>query len=131
VELKREIARASRTKRTFVLAFVDVDGLKAINDSHGHPAGDRLLRQIGDSLRAHLRSYDLMVRYGGDEFVCALADVTMEQAANRLLLVNADLAGNRGSITAGLAELKENDSLEDIVRRADEALYRQRQQRSS
>jgi GGDEF domain-containing protein len=66
VELEREVARASRTKRPFVLAFIDVDDLKAINDSHGHAAGDRLLRQIGESLRAHLRSYDLLVRYGGD-----------------------------------------------------------------
>jgi diguanylate cyclase (GGDEF)-like protein len=131
VELEREIARASRTKRPCVLAFIDVDDLKAINDSQGHAGGDRLLRQIGESLRAHLRSYDLMVRYGGDEFVCALAGLSMAQAANRFMLVNADLAGKRASITAGLAELKEGDSLEDLIERADEALYRERQQRTA
>lgn len=54
------------------LAFIDVDNLKAKNDSLGHPAGDKLLRDTADSIRAHLRSYDLLIRFGGDEFLCGL-----------------------------------------------------------
>jgi predicted signal transduction protein with EAL and GGDEF domain len=55
-----------------VVAFVDVDGLKRVNDTEGHLAGDALLIAVADSLRACLRSYDLVMRFGGDEFVCAL-----------------------------------------------------------
>lgn len=74
--MERETARAKRTKHPFVLAFVDVDRLKATNDSLGHAAGDHLLRRTVESMRKHLRSYDLIVRFGGDEFVCALVDLS-------------------------------------------------------
>jgi diguanylate cyclase (GGDEF)-like protein len=128
-ELAREIVRAKRTGQPLTLAFADVDGLKRRNDSLGHPAGDQLLRAIVASIRAQLRSYDLVIRYGGDEFLCSLLDVTMTQAAERFSLVNADLAAaQKASVTAGLAQLNADDRLEDLIARADEALYRARQQ---
>lgn len=124
VELRREMARAKRTKQPFVLAFVDVDNLKGTNDSHGHSAGDKLLRDTADAIRTHLREYDLVIRFGGDEFVCGLLDITMEVAASRFDALNADLAESRqASVTVGLAELQEEDALEDLVTRADEAMY--------
>ena len=132
LELERETARAKRTGQPFVRAFVDVDGLKATNDSLGHPAGDQLLRQVVDTIRANVRSYDLIVRFGGDEFVCGLMDVNMEKAAERFLLVNADLAETQhASVSVGLAELAPDDSVADLIARADEALYREREQRVS
>lgn len=132
LELERETARAKRTEQPFVLAFVDVDGLKATNDSLGHPAGDQLLRQIVDTIRANVRSYDLIVRFGGDEFVCGLMDMNLEKAAERFLLVNADLAETQhASVSVGLAELAPDDSVADLIARADEALYREREQRPS
>jgi len=127
LELEREIARAKRTEQPLTLAFVDVDDLKAINDSRGHAAGDGLLRGAADSVRAHLRSYDLVVRYGGDEFVCGLSDMTIPDAAERFLLVNRDLANSHdASLTVGLAELEPLDNLEDLIERADQALYIER-----
>ena len=131
VELEREIARARRTEQPLVLAFVDVDRLKAINDSRGHAAGDRMLLEVAKTLAAKLRSYDLIIRYGGDEFVCALAGLNMADATKRLALVNAALAGaaEPGSVTVGLAELQADESPEDLVARADAALYRERQQK--
>lgn len=130
LELEREIARAKRTEQPLTLAFVDVDDLKAINDSRGHAAGDGLLRGAADSVRAHLRSYDLVVRYGGDEFVCGLSDMTIPDAAERFLLVNRDLANSHdASLTVGLAELEPLDNLEDLIERADQALYIERAKR--
>jgi GGDEF domain-containing protein len=79
----REIARARRSDGRLVLAFVDVDGLKPINDVQGHAVGDALLRDAAVALRTALRSYDLVVRYGGDEFLCALAGTDVEGAQRR------------------------------------------------
>jgi diguanylate cyclase (GGDEF)-like protein len=129
-ELKREMARAKREKRPLVVAYLDVDGLKAINDSLGHAAGDRVLREVGGSLRAHLRDYDLIIRWGGDEFLCGLVGLSVEDAVARFELVHSHLAASdRASITVGFAELKADDSLQTLVARADASLYKQREQR--
>ena len=130
IELERDMARALRTNRPLTLAFVDIDGLKKRNDGEGHAAGDRLIRQTADSLRAHLRSYDLIIRFGGDEFLCALLDVGTPEAAERFLHVNGDLGETeRASVTVGLAELREDDDVEDLLARADKAMYEARAQR--
>jgi len=108
-----------------VLAFVDVDHLKAVNDSHGHAAGDRLLVEVATAFRASLRSHDLIIRYGGDEFVCAMSGMNLADAGARLGLVNKLLDGSveHGSVTIGLAELHPADSPDDLIARADAALY--------
>jgi diguanylate cyclase (GGDEF)-like protein len=132
VELTRDLARAKRAKQPFAVAFIDVDDLKGKNDSLGHPAGDKLLRQTADSIRAHLRSYDLLIRFGGDEFLCGLMGVTMAEAAKRFSLVNADLAATqKASVTVGLTELKGDDGVEELIGRADAAMYKARQRRRS
>lgn len=129
VELEREIARARRAEQPLVLAFIDVDGLKLVNDSFGHAAGDRLLVEVVVCIRATLRSYDLVIRYGGDEFICVISGLTAAAATERLALVNHALADapEHGSVTVGLADLQPVDTIEDLVARADAALYRQRQ----
>jgi diguanylate cyclase (GGDEF)-like protein len=128
VELEREIARARRTEHPLVLAFVDVDGLKAINDARGHAAGDRMLVELADTLRKQMRHYDLLIRYGGDEFVCVLSGLAMDAASERLASLNQVLGASpeHGSITIGLAELQPDDTPEDLLVRADMALYRKR-----
>ena len=115
--------RAKRTGQTFVVAFMDVDGLKAVNDSLGHDAGDQLLRRVVDYSRAQLRSYDLIVRFGGDEFICCLSNLRLAEATERFARINASLSAHDSSITVGLAELEETDSLVELIARADEALY--------
>ena len=128
VELQREMARARRMRQPLVLAFADVDGLKAVNDSRGHAAGDRMLVQVAATLSKQLRPYDLIIRYGGDEFVCVLAGIDMPTASQRLSSLNDLLAASPegGSITIGLAEMQPEDSPEDLLVRADMALYRKR-----
>jgi diguanylate cyclase (GGDEF)-like protein len=126
------MVRAERTGRHFAVAFIDVDGLKATNDSLGHEAGDRLLLHVVQCLRENLRAYDVVVRFGGDEFICGLADMSLEEARTRFERINADLWSLDGSsVTVGLAELEPNDSLASLIARADEALYEERLRRTT
>ena len=121
-----ERARRDATALTFV--FVDVDGLKRINDAQGHGRGDALLAAVGAALRSSLRSYDLVVRYGGDEFVCALPGGSEEVAVEIMARVRPALdqlvAG--ATLSAGYAELRQTDAMDDVIRRADLDLYQRR-----
>jgi diguanylate cyclase (GGDEF)-like protein len=124
MDLQREIDRARRSDGQLVLAFVDVDGLKAINDDHGHAAGDQLLRDVATALLNGLRSYDLVVRHGGDEFVCALPGTSLDGAQRRFAEVATKLAERNpgASVSVGLADLADPDTLEELTARADAAL---------
>ncbi len=120
-EVSRELERAHRTGARLVLAFIDVDGLKAVNDSRGHLAGDALLRLLGETLRANVRPYDVIVRYGGDEVVCAMPNLGVCEARARFEKIAAVLAAADAdhSVTFGLAEAEPADSLRELVARAD------------
>ena len=111
-----------------MLAFIDVDGLKAVNDSLGHDAGDRLLVAVVNVVAAHLRSYDVISRIGGDEFVCFCQGLSITDTAARLALVNAELALLGRSVSVGLTELQTHDTSASLIARADHALYRHRAQ---
>jgi diguanylate cyclase (GGDEF)-like protein len=124
VELRREITRARRTRLPLALAYLDVDGLKLVNDSAGHDAGDRLLLAVATVLRDHMRAYDVIVRQGGDEFVWALPGMGMAEAKARMNLVHRALAAT--PVSAGIAVLDEADTLETLIGRADKALYASR-----
>jgi diguanylate cyclase (GGDEF)-like protein len=129
----RELERAHRIGTTLVLAFVDVDGLKEVNDGQGHLAGDALLRVLGEQLRANIRSYDVLVRYGGDELVCAMPNLTTAEAAPRFARIAETMASRDGghSVTFGLAEAQPADTLEDLIMRADNALLAARHSAAS
>ena len=129
--VSRELERAHRTGAPLVLAFIDVDGLKQVNDSQGHLDGDTLLQLVGETVRANVRPYDVIVRYGGDEFVCAMpnlrapeARVRFEKIAAALTAVNAE-----HSVTYGLAEAEPTDSLQELIARADAELLEVRRAR--
>jgi diguanylate cyclase (GGDEF)-like protein len=78
--LSRELARAERLKSEVALMVIDIDDFKAINDTYGHHVGDKALREVALALQGALRSYDLSVRYAGDEFVVVLAESSRETA---------------------------------------------------
>jgi diguanylate cyclase (GGDEF)-like protein len=123
-----EITRARRSDGRLVLVIVDVDGLKAVNDNWGHLAGDKLLRSVSDCLRESLRPYDIIIRFGGDEFLCVLSGVSRAQVEPRLDVIQELIgARTRGqSVSFGLAELQEGDSIDDLIARADAELYARR-----
>lgn len=130
IALVNEIVRAQRNKGSLVLAYIDCDGLKLVNDRDGHAAGDALLRDLVSSLLSHLRPYDPVVRWGGDEFVCALSGVDFEHARERFEGIGSAFAQATGSsMTVGLAALEEGDTLESLVERADTALLEIRRSR--
>jgi diguanylate cyclase (GGDEF)-like protein/PAS domain S-box-containing protein len=123
VALNREIARARSGGGKLVLAFVDVDALKLVNDRGGDAVGDRLLRDVVRAIQKHLRVCDPVVRWGGDAFVCAVVDGTPHEVRCRFEDIQATLRSARpgASISVGLAELRSEDSLADLAARADRA----------
>jgi diguanylate cyclase (GGDEF)-like protein len=133
MELEREISRSGRTGESLVVAYVDVDHLKTVNDTKGHEAGDRLLCELVRVLRHQFREYDLIVRLGGDEFLCAFPGQTMPVVSERFSAIGAELAAlpDHMSISVGLAQIEVDETLEDLIARADAALYRERALRRS
>ena len=117
-EVSRELERAHRTGAALVLAFIDVDDLKQVNDSHGHLAGDALLKLVGETIRANIRPYDVIVRYGGDEFVCAMPNLSAPSARGRFDKIAAALTAVNAehSVTVGVAEADPADSLQELDR---------------
>ncbi len=121
--LSHEIDRARRSDGQFVVAFVDVDRLKIVNDREGHAAGDRVLQTVVREIRSRLRSFDPIVRYGGDEFVCGIGGTDLEEAKRRFNLIgDAIEADARVGISVGLAALSIGDTADQLTERADAAM---------
>jgi diguanylate cyclase (GGDEF)-like protein len=133
--LREEQGRASRYGGRFSLLMIDLDGFKKINDDHGHLAGDRYLRAVGDAIRSQLRGADIACRYGGDEFCVLLPQTDLAGArviAERVrVAVGSTVASYGGkplrttaSIGVAVWPADGGPSERDLVRHADEALYR-------
>lgn len=123
--LRAEVDRCRRQGSPLVIAFVDVDGLKQVNAERGHDGGDALLRAVGSALRSRLRSYDLVVRYGGDEFVCAFSGTHLPEVRQRMADVQDVLSREMpgATISVGLAERHAHEELEAVIHRADRDLF--------
>lgn len=127
--LQREIDRSRRVGGTgTVVVFLDVDNLKQVNDTEGHAAGDRLLVDVVAAIRKRVRSYDLIIRYGGDEFVCALLDASAADAERTLVDIRHQYrTRTRGhTVSLGITEVAADDTAESAVARADAALIARR-----
>jgi diguanylate cyclase (GGDEF)-like protein len=81
--LERELLRASRKQLSLGMIMLDVDDFKRFNDTHGHAAGDEILREVGNLLLKHVRGEDVPCRYGGDEFILILPDASREVSRER------------------------------------------------
>ena len=120
--LERELARAQRNDEPMCLALLDLDNFKAFNDAHGHPAGDALLRDAAQQWKRLLRLSDVLARYGGEEFALVIPAGPIDHA---LTVVDRLRAATPGGLTtsAGLAAWRTGDSQEQLIARADGALY--------
>jgi diguanylate cyclase (GGDEF)-like protein len=123
-DFNHEIDRAHRTMAPLVIAYVDVVGLKVVNDTHGHAAGDELLQRAVNAIRDHLRSYDLIVRIGGDEFLTVMSGATLKDVRQRFDAIQSALAADPDpcEIKVGFAALEADDSATELIKRADAEL---------
>jgi diguanylate cyclase (GGDEF)-like protein len=121
--LEHGIDRARRSDQRFVIAFVDVDGLKALNDSEGHAAGDHILQVVVRAIRTRVRSFDPVIRYGGDEFVCGIGGTDVEEAQRRFERIRTAIRADTGAgVTVGFAALADGDTVDELTRRAEDAM---------
>jgi diguanylate cyclase (GGDEF)-like protein/PAS domain S-box-containing protein len=121
-QLPREMARAHRSSGPLCLAILDIDHFKAYNDAHGHLAGDGMLRDCAEAWDSELRGEDTIVRYGGEEFLILLPGASLDQAAGTVERLRA-VTPDGQTCSAGLACWDFIESAEDLLERADVALY--------
>lgn len=120
--LERERARARREGQSLCVAMLDLDHFKGFNDAHGHQAGDRLLRDIAHTWRSQVRATDLLARYGGEEFALLLLTGPVQVAETVVRRLCAAMPEGLTS-SAGLAGFHGSETAEELVARADQALY--------
>jgi diguanylate cyclase (GGDEF)-like protein/PAS domain S-box-containing protein len=121
-QLPREMARALRSGSPLCLAIIDIDHFKAYNDANGHLAGDAVLRKCAGAWDSELRGEDMLLRYGGEEFLVVLPEcdaADAEETVERLRAATPD----EQTCSAGLALWRPGESVDDLVGRADKALY--------
>ena len=126
--LDSEIKRSNRTGRSFAVLLMDLDGLKRINDQHGHLTGSGALRRIADILRVYCRDTDTAARYGGDEFALVISEGGSKQAQQVALRIRERVSQDAGipplSISVGAAAYPQDGSTrEELLEAADRELY--------
>jgi diguanylate cyclase len=131
--MRREISLALNVRKPFVLAMIDIDYFKKINDSFGHNAGDMTLKSVATAIFDHFRSSDYVFRYGGEEFMVLLVESDLSQASIMLETLRAKIAGLAievapgkpisVTVSIGLAEFDYHPDYKRLIEKADRALY--------
>ena len=129
-----ELARCKKKKTPLCVLLMDVDNFKNFNDSYGHSAGDVVLKSVGRIIKESLRDFDSAFRYGGEEFITVLPETEQEEAIKiaekiRITLSQKNFYPNSGepvqkTISIGIAQYQSKESLDDMLKRADENMYR-------
>jgi diguanylate cyclase (GGDEF)-like protein len=137
-ELKRSLAYLQRYNGEAVLLFIDLDGFKAVNDRHGHAAGDALLKAVARELVGHVRASDVVARLGGDEFGVLLWNLGAAQAAGKAhslerLIETVTVTHGEARIavgaSVGLVPLVAGAAPEQMIDAADKAMYARKNER--
>jgi diguanylate cyclase (GGDEF)-like protein len=127
------IKKAARDRKPFSVLMLDIDDFKRVNDERGHAAGDEVLASVARGARGAIRDSDFICRWGGEEFLVALPDCSLAQAAGvaeKLRTAASRETAGFGAVTlsAGAAQIQEGESFESLTARADEALLRAKRQ---
>jgi len=133
--LKQQLSRVTRHLHPLGIIMIDVDHFKRFNDTHGHAAGDVLLRELGKFLQSHIRYEDIACRYGGEEFLLILPDAALEGVrqraeylrlnAKKLQMQDASQSLEGITVSVGVAVYPQHGrTIEAVLRAADAALYR-------
>lgn len=124
IDLERSIAEVNRYGINLSVLMMDIDYFKKYNDTHGHPAGDRLLSEIGKVLAEEVREVDLVARYGGEEFIVVLPDTGLNGALITAERIRRAVSEGLGvTVSIGAAEYHKEQKMEELIGRADAALY--------
>ncbi len=140
--LKREISRSKRYKNPLSVAFIDLDDFKQVNDSFGHDCGDELLVHVAETLRKMSRQSDIISRFAGDEFVVILPETPQAEAHSLIRRIRGHLAEHpvqlggspvtvRFSYGISVPDYKAGEDVSDVLKKADELLYRDKQARKA
>lgn len=134
VVMSKQIATAQKSKSSFAVLTVDIDHFKAINDTHGHEAGDSILQQVATRLMNHSRAGDYVFRMGGEEFLIVLVDVNGSQAMKKSTELCALIAAEpfhitggeavEASVSIGVSVFDGHPDYQKLLRESDDALYR-------
>jgi diguanylate cyclase (GGDEF)-like protein len=125
-----EIERAKRGMQKLSLAIVDLDFFKKINDSHGHVEGDKILREVAQEITRTIRNYDILARFGGEEFFILLPGATLTKGKTISERIRKNIEKNKKlkkysvTVSIGITEYKKSDNSERLTKRADKALYK-------
>ena len=130
-QITANIDFATRYKQPFSVVMADIDHFKNVNDTYGHEMGDDVLRAVGQLLRDTCRKGDMPARYGGEEFIIILpmarldaAVMAAERIREGMSLLSLLPDGKRVTLSLGVAEFKRDEEMKELVKRADDALYR-------
>lgn len=128
------VAGSQRRKSAFSVLMLDLDFFKQVNDTHGHEAGDKVIKTLADILQRNVRTSDMAIRYGGEEFLLVLMDTSAEQALNVAEKIRSEVEATKiplpggmlqKTISIGVAEFpNDSDTFWQVVKFADVALYR-------
>jgi diguanylate cyclase len=130
--LERERSRAERTGAPFSIGLIDLDHFKQVNDTYGHSAGDRALREFTATVHGAMRATDVFGRYGGEEFLIILVGTAPTQALQAVERIRTATAamdwspitpGRRVTLSAGIASFRKDETIAQLLNRADIALY--------
>ena len=130
--LSKAIANAHQYATNLCLLMLDIDHFKKVNDSYGHPAGDEVLKQVATEISKTLRDHDIVGRYGGEEFIAGLIDITPEKAfevAERIRCRIAEIVTTineqriQVTVSIGIHKLNAGDDLKSMIQNSDAALY--------
>ena len=131
-KLKEEFDRHSRYQRPLSILMIDIDFFKKVNDTYGHQGGDLVLKAVASSVMTHIRKTDTFARYGGEEFCCMLpetapeaAEIVAENIRRQIEAMTNEFEGKtiKVTISLGISNITDGDSIDSMIKRADDALY--------